>query len=31
MYKWLILFSLFSTGASGQIAYTWVDEKGQTH
>jgi hypothetical protein len=31
MYKWLILFSLLSTGASGQTAYTWVDENGQTH
>ena len=31
MYKWLILFSLLSTGAGGQTAYTWVDENGQTH
>ena len=31
MYKWLILLYLLSTGASGQTAYTWVDENGQTH
>ncbi len=31
MYKWLILLSLLSTVASGQSAYTWVDENGQTH
>ncbi len=31
MYKWLILISLLTTGASGQEAYTWVDENGQTH
>ena len=31
MYKWLILLSLLSTVASGQGAYTWVDENGQTH
>ncbi len=31
MYKWLILMSLLTTAASGQTAYTWVDENGQTH
>ena len=31
MYKWLVLLSLLSTVASGQSAYTWVDENGQTH
>jgi hypothetical protein len=31
MYKWLILLSLLSIVASGQSAYTWVDENGQTH
>jgi len=31
MYKWLILLSLVSIVASGQSAYTWVDESGQTH
>jgi len=31
MYKWLILLSLLSAVASGQAAYTWVDENGQTH
>ena len=31
MYKWLISMSLLCTVASGQPAYTWVDEAGQTH
>ena len=31
MYKWLILLSLLTSVASGQTAYTWVDENGQTH
>jgi hypothetical protein len=31
MYKWLILMSLLYSVASGQTAYTWVDENGQTH
>lgn len=31
MYKWLISMSLLCAVASGQTAYTWVDEDGLTH